>query len=345
MIVWGGSFLSTGGRYNPSTNSWLTTSTGANVPSGRRDHKAVWTGTEMIVWGGISFTNTGGRYNPSTDSWLTTSTGSNVPSARGYHSAVWTGTEMIVWGGSSPPAVNTGGRYTASSNAWLPTSTMGGTLPPRLFHTAVWTGTRMIAWGGSPLDSNVSIYCGCLLPTTSYRDFDNDGYGSAGNLTTTCDGSIPPGFVSISGDCDDSRPSAHPGAVEVCNGLDDDCDLAIDEGIAAPNGVPDLRESKVAGTTLTWNAIPSATAYDVVKGNLPTLRGSGGDFTVATTNCLANNISSPSTTDGVNPAMSAGFWYLVRPVNCGGNGTYDTGSLRQAGSRDGEIAASVAPCP
>ena len=41
----------TGGRYNPSTNSWTPTST-TDAPSGRYSHTAVWTGSEMIVWGG-----------------------------------------------------------------------------------------------------------------------------------------------------------------------------------------------------------------------------------------------------------------------------------------------------
>ena len=44
--------LNTGGRYNPSTDTWTATSTGANVPAAREVHTAVWTGTEMIVWGG-----------------------------------------------------------------------------------------------------------------------------------------------------------------------------------------------------------------------------------------------------------------------------------------------------
>ena len=56
MIVWGGyngaSALNTGGRYNPSTDSWTATST-TNAPAGRSEHTAVWTGSEMIVWGGI----------------------------------------------------------------------------------------------------------------------------------------------------------------------------------------------------------------------------------------------------------------------------------------------------
>jgi N-acetylneuraminic acid mutarotase len=53
MIVWGGfpGYLNTGGRYNPSTNSWTITST-INAPAGRENHTAVWTGNEMIVWGG-----------------------------------------------------------------------------------------------------------------------------------------------------------------------------------------------------------------------------------------------------------------------------------------------------
>src|SRR5437764_1693575 len=92
--------LNTGGRYNPSTDSWTATSS-TNAPTGRESHTAVWTGTEMIVWGGNSsgsYLNTGGRYNPSTDSWTATST-TNAPTARSGHTAVWTGTQMIVWGG------------------------------------------------------------------------------------------------------------------------------------------------------------------------------------------------------------------------------------------------------
>ncbi|MBI3655132.1 MAG: hypothetical protein HY232_01775 [Acidobacteria bacterium] len=82
-------------------------------PQERSNHTAVWTGTEMIVWGGEDFPshlNTGGRYDPATDTWAPTSL-SGVPNARQQHTAVWTGTEMIVWGGYS--RTNTGGRYCA----------------------------------------------------------------------------------------------------------------------------------------------------------------------------------------------------------------------------------------
>jgi hypothetical protein len=64
--------VNTGGRYNPSTNTWTaTTTTGA--PTARTGHTAVWTGTEMIVWGGTTSSgygnNAGGRYNPATNTW------------------------------------------------------------------------------------------------------------------------------------------------------------------------------------------------------------------------------------------------------------------------------------
>jgi N-acetylneuraminic acid mutarotase len=128
-------------------NPWTPTST-ANAPNGRDGHTAVWTGSEMIVWGGCcSFTNTGGRYNPSTDSWTATST-INAPSGRVRHTAVWTGSEMIVWGGAFVGDVNTGGRYDPSTNSWTTTSTTNAP-SARDNHTAVWTGSEMIIWGGA----------------------------------------------------------------------------------------------------------------------------------------------------------------------------------------------------
>ncbi len=83
-------------------------------PDGRVGHTAVWTGSEMLIWGGSfsSYLNSGGKYDPSTDSW-TAINATSAPSARTDHTAVWTGTEMIVWGGINEnlDRLNTGGRY------------------------------------------------------------------------------------------------------------------------------------------------------------------------------------------------------------------------------------------
>jgi N-acetylneuraminic acid mutarotase len=55
MIVFGGGdsdeAFNDGGHYNPMTDSWTPTAT-VGAPSPRYDHTAVWTGTEMIIWGG-----------------------------------------------------------------------------------------------------------------------------------------------------------------------------------------------------------------------------------------------------------------------------------------------------
>src|SRR4029077_1766320 len=95
-------------------NTWTATSTTSlNAPAGRDDHTAVWTGSEMIVWGGqdsTGYSNSGAKYDSITDSWTATST-TNVPDRRFSHTAVWTGSEMIVWGGRDNARwFNTGGR-------------------------------------------------------------------------------------------------------------------------------------------------------------------------------------------------------------------------------------------
>jgi hypothetical protein len=66
---------------------------------------------------------------------------------------------------------------------------------------------------------------------TYYRDTDGDGYGNdAGTTTAKC--AVPEGYVAIGGDCNDHNASIHPNAVEICDGIDNNCDGQIDEGFA-----------------------------------------------------------------------------------------------------------------
>src|SRR6185369_15722302 len=124
------------------------------APSARQAFSAVWTGTKMIVWGGLdgsTFFNTGGQYDPVANSWTATST-ANAPTGRVGHTAVWTGSKMIVWGGSLDAinGVNTGGQYDPVGDSWAAGGTTTTNAPSaRTAHTAVWTGTKMIIWGGS----------------------------------------------------------------------------------------------------------------------------------------------------------------------------------------------------
>jgi hypothetical protein len=258
----------------------------------------------MIVWGGGGFVsgvyfNTGGRYDPATSGWTATSTGANVPTARTFHSAVWTGSEMIVWGGNgSAVPFNTGGRYCAASS--------------------------------------------CSV-STWYRDADADGYGSSSDVVLSCD--QPPGYAPAGGDCNESNGNVHPGALELCNLIDDNCDGTIDNA-AQPAGSSHVSASHAAGGALiSWTSVSGATGYDLVRGSLTVLASSGGNFTLATDACLQDNSPLTIRSDPGAPAPGQGKWYLVRGQNCGGAGTYDSGAPSQVGSRDAEIAAASGACP
>lgn len=60
-----------------------------------------------------------------------------------------------------------------------------------------------------------------------FLDGDGDGYGDPAAATTQCDPTL--GLVLDGTDCDDFVNAVHPGAPELCNGVDDDCDGLVDD--------------------------------------------------------------------------------------------------------------------
>jgi hypothetical protein len=62
-----------------------------------------------------------------------------------------------------------------------------------------------------------------------HRDLDGDGFGDPAKTAIAV--KAPPGYVTDGTDCDDAKPNVHPAANEICNGLDDDCDGTVDEGV------------------------------------------------------------------------------------------------------------------
>lgn len=158
-------------EYDPQSDSWRFIHT---VGTSLSEHSAIWTGSEMVVWGGLtmgasgspSATNAGIRYNPAADTWSTMST-TNAPSARAGHTAVWadpasaqTGTTspvMIIWGGSQSSNDATpladGASYDPGHDTWTPLTTANAP-SPRVGYSVVWTGKEMIIWGGLAYDSS-----------------------------------------------------------------------------------------------------------------------------------------------------------------------------------------------
>ncbi|MBN2382887.1 IPT/TIG domain-containing protein [bacterium] len=159
MAIWGGKDdvsgedLNNGRRYRPDTNSWSTIST-TNAPQARSNHIVLWTGSDMIVWGGSKL-DSGGRYCISSNSWTPIAAPAG-PGQRSGHSVVWTGSEMIVWGGNLEEETGSGSRYFPVTDTWLPIGTGGDCPSARYDHTAVWTGSEMIIWGGFDIPQGIA---------------------------------------------------------------------------------------------------------------------------------------------------------------------------------------------
>lgn len=169
LIVWGGQdqYENLGDGFaltltdGETPSQWYRLPTD-NAPSARHGHTAVWTGTEMIVWGGVAdgqWLSDGASYNPSTLTWTALPA---VPEddafilgedeyglvGRRDHVALWTGAEMIVFGGS------TASGQTAAAFAYDPTLGTyrslpgGGVIEARRNSAAVWTGEEILLFGG-----------------------------------------------------------------------------------------------------------------------------------------------------------------------------------------------------
>ena len=173
----------------------------------------------------------------------------------------------------------------------------------------------------------------------------DDGNPGGGAVCGTDVGECTPGTLACFAGALDCQGDMEP-ATEACDGLDNDCDGVVDDGAQPPvlSGIG-LQDVAFVGISVTWPALPQATSYDVVAGRLSLLSGSGGDFTVATEACLANNTTATSVALGAIPPLGDGFWVLVRGLNSCGVGTYDSDGALQAAPRDAEINAAPLACP
>jgi hypothetical protein len=127
---------------------------------------------------------------------------------------------------------------------------------------------------GDPAKSFPGV-CGCGVPdtiSTWYLDQDGDGYGTTLATVVEYECFPPPGYALAVGDCDDANTSVYPGAPELCDGVDNDCNAVIDEGF--------ISTYCTAGTTVAGcvpamrgEGAPSSVAvsgFDIVVDNVPT---------------------------------------------------------------------------
>ncbi|HLG43210.1 MAG TPA: kelch repeat-containing protein [Planctomycetota bacterium] len=201
LIVWGGAQsgaikacaqLDSGAIFDPARNVWTGSTTTTGAPAPREGHTAVWSGSEMIVFGGakgqpvrpelvtLVTYNNGGRYNPAANSWQPLPV-SGAP-ATVHHSAVWTGTSMVVTGGVRLPAeagynlmpVEEAAVYDPATNAWRPIPFFASK-DPRSHHSSFLGDGILLAWGGFRYERTKAIPC-----TTGFRYFLRE---TAANIT------------------------------------------------------------------------------------------------------------------------------------------------------------------
>ena len=164
--MWGGAgpnsvVLNDGAAYDPAADAWTTIPTDG-APSPRILSQQLWTGKELLVWGGkgkvgqaFQDLDDGYSYNPETKTWARLPPFSQVTALYKYE-AVWTGAGMIVAGekyenGNFLPALVVG-QYDPFTGKWTDLPTKDAPTARTAF-AMVWAGNgkeggTLIIWGG-----------------------------------------------------------------------------------------------------------------------------------------------------------------------------------------------------
>lgn len=186
--------------------------------AGRVAAGSVWTGREMIVWGGVAGTekarpSDGAAHDPVAGTWRSIAPAPAGVLGEAHLGAVWTGDEAMFWAGNSPDGPAAGAVYNPGTNTWRRLAE--GPLGIRDGHISVWTGSEMIIMGGhggrsysTPVAAAVNPRSGAWRPLPAFDDlfglglsgavWDGDEVLAVGSLSTSC--------PALGARCAESRP-------------------------------------------------------------------------------------------------------------------------------------------
>jgi hypothetical protein len=155
-----------------------------------------------------------------------------------------------------------------------------------------------------------------LTFTNYYLDGDGDGHGRATGAVSAC--SQPAGRVTSNDDCNDSVATTYPGAPELCNGVDDNCDTLVDNGVQTLNYYPDGDGDGF---------------------------GAAGSTVITSCSVIAGRVTNNTDCNDANAAIKPGATELCNGVDDNCNGSTDEGltslSYYPDADNDGFGAASA----
>ena len=161
--------------------------------------------------------------------------------------------------------------------------------------------------------------------STWYEDNDGDSYGNVSVTDVEC--YQPSGYVSDDTDCDDNANSVNPGASEVCNSIDDDCDSSIDEGVTTTFWA-DADADGYGDSTSTTEACSVPSGYVAASSDVDCDDTDSSTYPGADEYCDGVDTDCDGTLDE-DDALDASTWYADSDSDGYGDASASTSACSQ----------------